>query len=189
MSKKTIIAAITVSLFLISIVEMQLVNVAQANFVPVPSTPPSVVIVSPLNSSTQSKGTIVEFNATVPDAWLRTIFSYSLDDQPLIEVQPSELSRTSADQWRFTLQDLSDGSHTVKVSVKIGKTESTDHDQTWYFVGVEGVSSPVNFTVDGTSLKSASALECSKQRHHPFPMKVLLNSASQAQGDCWSTCL
>jgi hypothetical protein len=149
MSKKTFMAAIIISAFLVTTVAgMQVVEVTQADFVPIPTTPPSVVIINPLNSTTQPKNTLVEFNVTVPDAWLRVIFGYSLDDQPLIEIQRSTLSRTSVDHWKFTLQNLSDGPHTLKVSVKIGKTESTDYDRTWHFVGVEGVSSPVNFKVD-----------------------------------------
>ncbi len=159
--KKAALAAIVTSIFLVSIATgMQDIDETKANFGPIPTTLPTVTIENLVDSSTQSKNVTIMFNVTFFNVTFfggaipfRIGFSYKLDNQPSTSIQPTTIvSRTTQNsvlrQCRFTLLDLSDGPHRIQVSAKIGKTRSTDHDLTWNFVGVEGFSIPINFTVD-----------------------------------------
>ena len=176
MNKKTVMTTLIIAGFLVSMAaEMQNMQETKANFALTPSTPPTVSIVSPANSSTQPHNVIVVFNATFHNITLlgsaipyRIEFYCRLDHQPSTIIQPiilssnttqnSESSQSESRQCKFSLQNLTDGLHNIQVSAKIGRTQSTDNDVTWNFVGIEGYSDIVNFTVEDILTPKVSIL-------------------------------
>ncbi len=169
--KKAVLEAIVISVLLCSIiVGMQNIQETKANFAPIPTTPPTVSIVNPANFSTQPPNVTIVFNVTFHDITFmgsaipfRIEFYYRLDNQPSITIQPITIASNTTQnsesrQCKFTLQNLTNGPHNIQVSAKIGKTESTDNDVTWNFVGIEGYSNVINFTVDDILTPKVSIL-------------------------------
>jgi hypothetical protein len=181
--KKAILEAIVISALLCSIiVGMQNIQETKANFAPIPTTPPTVSIVNPANFSTQPPNVTIVFNVTFHDITFmgsaipfRIEFYYRLDNQPSITIQPITIASNTTQnsesrQCKFTLQNLTDGPHNIQVSAKIGKTESTDNDVTWNFVGIEGYSNVINFTVDDILTPKVSIL--SPQNNSVFNVSI-----------------
>jgi hypothetical protein len=107
MSTKTFIAAIAISIVLLSVFGVQSAKVAMANPLP----PPVVRIYSPLNNQIYPSGEVWLNFTRLPDTEFVTSITYSLDGKPEIRTNGSTL-----------LSGLSAGSHSLALYAKLSES-------------------------------------------------------------------
>jgi hypothetical protein len=131
-NKKTFIAEIIISVFLTSIVGLYSVEVVTANWILPPTepatTPPTVILLSPVNGSTYRERFVLDFNLSSPQrargpgkpSGSITGLAYMIDDQPEQSIEVPYPYAARPDEYRRIVpialsNTLDDGKHTLKI--------------------------------------------------------------------------
>ena len=143
MNKKTAIATIAIFALLSLFIGIELVEVAEANFVPFAE----LTIISPTNQTYNSNFLTLTFTASFLVETTNRTVTYSIDGQPQITITGLQYNRNVS--WETTngtipLPYLSNGSHLIEMSGKISTTNLT-------------VSTLVHFTINSTTLSPTAS--------------------------------
>ena len=174
MDKKAFIAIVAVALILVSLVEMQTVEIGKANPVPFPPTPnketPSLAIVNPQNYSTVNASSfLLNFTVTKPNSWNSVYIFFYIGQIISIDVlldgnlrSQMDMRGNNATSFSVLFNQLTSGLHEANVTVLSYTyytqvfldrpniySNITDNDRPIYAYPIV-VSDTVFFTVDAS---------------------------------------
>jgi hypothetical protein len=206
MRKKTFIAIVTVALILVSLVEMQTVEIGKANPVPFPPTPnketPSLAIVNPQNYSTVNASSfLLNFTVTKPNSWNSVYIFFYIGQIISIDVildgnlrSQMDMRGNNATSFSVLLNQLTSGLHEANVTVLSYTyytqvfldrpniySNITDNDRPIYAYPIV-VSDTVFFTVDASVPSSSPpATPSPTPSPSPVPTSTLALTASLSE--------